>query len=402
MKRFLSKRNILILTAAFLYFAAWNRGINLLYVIASMLTGLLFVSFALSRFSVMGLDIRRNAPTVANEEDMVFFDYWLTSCNRLPRFVIELEDVLGWGGPPLTLLFEKINGKGSVRQIRGTPALLRGRYIFSPLTLRSSTPLGLFSSERRIAASQSLLVYPKVFQIDYIPLTGSGSLPLIGIETMSAAGASNDFFGVRDYQHGDSIRYIHWPSTARHGRLIVKEFELNASTEVTVVLDSGKGVNSGIGKESTFEYAVKAAASISNYAIMRGNALAFMSQGIHLPFGKGTAHLAAVLEALACIRPEGASPFNDVMKETARSVRDGATVCLVFPKELPELEALQTALTLLKAKHNWIIAVFIEEEGFIGPGALHKRSGLRSSLIAGGARVYNFRKGDHLSEVFNR
>ena len=79
-------------------------------------------------------------------------------------------------------------------------------------------------------------------------------------------GRSSQVIGTRDYRPGDSLRQIHWRSTARTGELIVKEFADDQDLSLSVVLDLSEDGSLGEGKHSTFETAIRIAASLGYFA----------------------------------------------------------------------------------------------------------------------------------------
>ena len=74
---------------------------------------------------------------------------------------------------------------------------------------------------------------------------------------------------VRPYAPGDSMNRIHWKSTARHGEIQVKEFDLEQTADAWIILDLQRGIQAGHGEESTTEAAIRAAASIADKALAR-------------------------------------------------------------------------------------------------------------------------------------
>ncbi|MCP3968451.1 MAG: DUF58 domain-containing protein [Lentisphaerae bacterium] len=82
---------------------------------------------------------------------------------------------------------------------------------------------------------------------------------------MATSGQGQDFYGIREYRHGDEIRFIHWKATASKRQIMVKEFEANTTDQVVIVLDNS---NESIGfdlLDNNFEYLIKVTASIINY-----------------------------------------------------------------------------------------------------------------------------------------
>ena len=107
---------------------------------------------------------------------------------------------------------------------------------------------------------------------------------------------------VRDYRPGDAFNRIHWPTSARTNRLMVREFELDPTADVWIVLDLNADVHAGSGLESTEEYAVTAAASLARHLLDQGRAVGLVSQTATLPADRGPRQVERILEVLALVR----------------------------------------------------------------------------------------------------
>jgi uncharacterized protein (DUF58 family) len=152
---------------------------------------------------------------------------------------------------------------------------------------------------------------------------------------------------IRDYQSGDSFNRIHWRSTARTGKLMVKEFELDPTAEVYLVLDmqeraqqyavpsradrQDKRIRDVRIAESTEEYGVQAAASITRRLLEQNRTVGLVSWGQHrevIPAERESRQLFKILEALAVLRAHGAQPLAEVL--AAESSRFGRNCTLVI------------------------------------------------------------------------
>ncbi len=161
-----------------------------------------------------------------------------------------------------------------------------------PTELISGDPFGLFPSQKTIPAVSSLMVYPLIVDVRVFPnppglLSGGEALRLRTHQATSNAA------GVREYVDGDPLNRIHWMSTARRDRLMVKEFELDPQSDVWIFVDAEREVQSALpddppspasdvlwrSKENiqlppaTEEFAVSAAASLSQYFLRKGRAV---------------------------------------------------------------------------------------------------------------------------------
>ena len=129
------------------------------------------------------------------------------------------------------------------------------------ITLRTGDPFGLFGLEYADTRSESLLVYPRVAHIPDLDLPkGSSSGQDRRRRTYSGSERAQ---AVRAYQPGDSLRHVHWPSSARQGELIVTDVETEPSGDLWIVLDVNRHVQSGRAGNSSLETSIVLAASVA-------------------------------------------------------------------------------------------------------------------------------------------
>ena len=138
------------------------------------------------------------------------------------------------------------------------PTDRRGLVQIGPLEVVVGDPFGLTSLATVAAPKVALTVYPHVDQIDPLPYT-TGHDPLAGARQPNSLGRTGeDFYALRPYVVGDDLRRIHWPTSARHDELLVRQNELPWQGRTTVLLDVRKAAHAG----DSLEVAVSAAASI--------------------------------------------------------------------------------------------------------------------------------------------
>ena len=408
LERFLTRRNALCLLAGIFFLIAWNREVNLLYGMFALVSATVIVAVILPRFALNGIEASRTLPAAAFEGEEIEISVTMANRGRAARFMVEAVDTVP-AAPPHEREPLVFAGRLAGRTERGFGYRLacfkRGLYNVGPLRLRSAYPLGIAWSEREEDFSLApLLVYPSMFEITSFPLIAAGSLVSSGMESLARAGGSDDFFGTREYRQGDSLRHIHWPSTARHDRLIVKEFEVRASTETTLLLDLHRESDLGEERESTLEYGVRIAASIAGYALERGHTvqLAGFAKESHLvPPGRGRQHLAVLLDALARVAGDGNLPYHQAMVRAAELLRDGSTAVLFFCGG-ENLEDYLYPLGILRAKRVRPVAVYFDRGSFSGKSAsgAPEAEPLAQELYAMGAPVYFVARGCDLREVF--
>jgi uncharacterized protein (DUF58 family) len=217
------------------------------------------------------------------------------------------------------------------------------------MTLVSGDPFGLFLQQRRIHASERVLVYPVVYPVTNFALPG-GIMSGGEAQRQWTQQVTTNAAGVREYAQGDSINRIHWKSTARRGKLIVKEFELDPMVDIWLLVDfsaesvvEDKSVRrlGGIGTvipadaslpNSTEEYLVASAASLAHYFIEQERALgfgAYLPQREFQPPERSPRRLTRVMETLAVARSLAPTSLYDMLINEGRSFSRGATIVIM-------------------------------------------------------------------------
>lgn len=264
----------------------------------------------------------------------------------------------------------------------------RGFYLLGPTELISGDPFGLFTSSKLFHFKNNLVVYPKISVLRNFPLlpsdkTGGTSLHLQTKHPTPQAA------GVREYSPGDPLSRVHWPTTLRKEKLMVKEFDDDSQAGLWLLLDAQKGIyihQDGIRdtaidrnyisakkiKEfvlprNSFEYAVSIAASISKYFLARNLAVGFASAGVSvtsLPPEKGHRQFNKIMEKLAIIKDFGTTPFRQLIERQAKNIAKGCAIILITSTSDQPNEIMMNVLNL-KGFHPFTIlvdnATFVQE-----------------------------------------
>jgi uncharacterized protein (DUF58 family) len=114
----------------------------------------------------------------------------------------------------------------------------RGLYRFGELNLSSRFPFGFMERTIPVGVAQDLLVYPRLGKLSrrFFEFERESHPHQEGIRPGPAT-LEADYHGLREFRDGDSPRWIHWPTSARRGRLMVREFEARQNRDVLVILD---------------------------------------------------------------------------------------------------------------------------------------------------------------------
>jgi uncharacterized protein (DUF58 family) len=241
------------------------------------------------------------------------------------------------------------------------PTDRRGLVEIGPLDVVVGDPFGLTSLGTVAAPKVALTVYPHVDQIDPLPFT-TGHDPLAGARQPNSLGRTGeDFYALRPYIVGDDLRRIHWPTSARHDELLVRQNELPWQGRTTVLLDVRKAAHSG----DSLEVAVSAAASIVSATARRSDLVRLMtSAGTDSDFAPGSDHIEAIMEHLAIVPAASAGSLRRSIEMLGRRSTGGALVVIVA--EVPD-DDLRATLHL-RSRYGSLTIVHIDRSAW-DPGA---------------------------------
>ncbi len=196
----------------------------------------------------------------------------------------------------------------------------RGYLHLQGLRVSRSEPLGLCRAVRTLPQQHHLLVLPRRYPVPPQYPPGRRRLQPGGLSQASAVGEAQEFIGLRDYRPGDPLRHIHWPSWARTGRPVVKEFQDEYFSRQALILDSFAAPL----REQDFEAAVSVAASFVEPLQGPDSLLdlMFVSDEVYcFTSGRGLMSSQGLLENLACV---GLQPDGD-FSILSRAVLEHAT-----------------------------------------------------------------------------
>jgi uncharacterized protein (DUF58 family) len=198
--------------------------------------------------------------------------------------------------------------RGEVEVRVRAAARVRGHVRFRGVTLARLDPLGLVRALRRLPAPGGLVVLPRRYPLPPIALPGARRYQPGGIALASSVGDSEEFMSLREYRPGDPLKRIHWRSSARVGRPVVREYQDEFFVRHGLVLDTFLPV----GGSDVFEDAVSVAASFATGVHAQDSLLDLMFVGPDayvFTAGRGVGQLERMLEVLADVRPCVDRPF---------------------------------------------------------------------------------------------
>lgn len=198
----------------------------------------------------------------------------ITSINNrvTPTGIVEALDSIG--GQPVEVLIPPVPPRRDVTVSYRFVPLKRGELKLGPVTLERRDPWGLFVRRATASATMTVLVHPRVLPVD-ISLAGNRIGQEGGTADRDILG-SNQFHTLREYVIGDELRQIHWRSSARVGKLMVKQLVDNPLPRALVILDND---SRSYDRPEDFEHAVDAAASIGTAIVQAGLPVSLRSTG---------------------------------------------------------------------------------------------------------------------------
>ena len=279
----------------------------------------------------------------AHVGDLLEERFTLANRSFLPVLWLEIDDDSDLPGYTARTVRSAESGQAVAWRSEGV-CRQRGLFTLGPWRARTSDPLGLFEVVQDHPETQSILVYPPIVHLPALRLprgaaTGDGRSSRAALEVTANAA------GVRGYVTGDAVNRVHWASTARRGELMVKTFDLEPSGNLWIVLDMDSAVQAGEGEDSTEEYGVILAASLSNRALEENRAAGLVAYGTAVPAGggepeplptlvmpqKGRAQQWLILQALARVRAGGRWPLQRVLAEMDRNLGRGTILAVITP-----------------------------------------------------------------------
>jgi uncharacterized protein (DUF58 family) len=327
------RRLQLLLIGAVLVIAAFSTGWYYLFYLVYLAILVVGGSYVLTRLGLSDLEAGYAVNQLSGHVgDRLRVTYTLRNTSRVPKFWLEVHNPTslpaGLPGRAISL------GPRSERSwLVRTPLTRRGHFRVEPLQIRTGDPFGFFESSAAVGTGVTVVVYPRIealplWRLPAANVDGSHATPE---RTLQASPLATT---VRPWAPGDAFNRIHWKSTARHGDIQVKEFDLEQTADAWIVLDLDRAGQIGRGDESTVEVAVRAAASIADKAIQENRAVGLTVNAhrlAQLPPDRGGRQHLKIMQLLAAVDGDGTSPLAEALVATVPRIRRGMTAVVVTP-----------------------------------------------------------------------
>ncbi len=290
----------------------------------------------------------------ASVGDIFKEQYELVNSGRLPGMWVELYNEMPLPTAAGSRLLTHLMPNEKQAYVARTWLTRRGGFPVGPTVLKVSDPLGLFRAERRFPADRSLVILPMIVPLQSF-LTRPGLIPGGAVIRRKTMDITPHAAGVREYVSGDPMKRIHWPTSARRGTLMVKEFEQDPHAEVWLFLDAQQKVQSQKPYEtpamplenllfsrkpkltlspSTLEYSISIAASLAHYFIGERRAVGLVTEDrtyAVLNAERSERQENKILETLAFVQGKGDLSISALASAQARQLPQGSNVILITP-----------------------------------------------------------------------
>jgi uncharacterized protein (DUF58 family) len=414
----LKRSRVVLLLWLVVGISAFGTGRELLYNLWYLLTALLVLAFFWAQLSIRKVSVERQTRTTRSQVGKLAEERMLVRNQTfLPKLWLEVHDHSTLPNHRVSRVISPLGSRRTQAWTIQTRCKQRGRFRLGPITISGGDPFGLFhvSKELEQPRSSTLIVYPQTFDLpEFAPLVGI----MPGGDTMRRRTpyVTTNVSGVRDYAPGDSFNRIHWPSSARTGRLISKEFELDPTADVWIFLDLEHAAHSELPwagqmswteprlpwevssepilPPSTVEYGIAAAASLAKHFTERDRGVGFIAyshQRQVIPADRGERQLSKILETLAVIQAEGRIPISEILAAEGAHLGRNTTAVVITSTDQPYWIA---AARDMRQRGLNVVAILMECHSFGNP---RSNEDMTRNLSISGVRTYLVREGDSLA-----
>lgn len=230
-------------------------------------------------------------------------------------------------------------------ELRYTFQAPRGQYSWQEMKISASDPFGLLEKTLRIPNAITTLVLPECGDIKKFNLKFHNTIHTPGPNLSRLPGSGIDFWGVREYRPGDSLRLVDWRRTARNPHhFFSKEYEREEMADIGLLLDARSITNSTYGHQNLFEHSVQATATLAKYFLSIGNRVSMLSLGAQIVQvfpGYGKRQLVKILDKLALCQPAEKISADILRYLPVRLFPSHSMIILVSPLSPNDLETIK-------------------------------------------------------------
>ncbi len=312
--------------------------------------------------------------------DRIEVNIRLTRKNRFPLLYVLVADDTGqpWGHVSISLVF--IGFKRSIEYTYSIEDVPRGKHVFQSIHLQTGDVIGLCQKKLSIHVADVITVFPAfhLLRKQEFEILFSGN----GGASQRAAGEQSVISGVREYQAGDQLSWIHWKATARTNKMMTKEFEEQKREHVYLILDCEHS--------PSFESLISFAASFVQFVMSRGSQLGYIDSEneLLLPIQKGERHRKEIFYQLAQVKSNNQGAMKPSLLKGISTVSN--QVKLVIMTSQLTFEKLEVMSTFRKGQTVTCFVVQTEEMAKEADDSMQEaalKRGIRVKFLPTEARI---------------
>ena len=254
--------------AMFLFLVATNTQSGWVYVIVACIAATLALCYVLAFMMVRQLNVTRSLESFVPCGDNARVVISITNTGRHPKFGVTVIEhfpaTLPKISPRRRFYVNYLPAKSTAKFTYTLPCRQRGYHHFTELELESGFPLSLFYIKKKLLLSDWLCVSPRLLDTSRENLGTDNSQE--AIRSLLRRGSSDNFYGLREYVYGDDLRFVHWPASARHRQLLVKEFQtVTSQKRLIIAIDPTRTEFLQTPQQEDLESALSIAATLSDW-----------------------------------------------------------------------------------------------------------------------------------------
>ncbi|MCL6477258.1 MAG: DUF58 domain-containing protein [Peptococcaceae bacterium] len=262
---------------------------------------------------------------------------------------------------------------GSVSRLRYTlEPPKRGDYSFGSINIRYRSRLGFFLRQFKVTGNNNnIRVYPNILEIRKYQLAArKGHLIESGLKPSRVVGLGTDFESLRDYQVDDEYRRINWGATARRGRLVSNQYEVDKSQNIILALDAGRMMSGEVNNLSKLDHAINASLLLGYVGVNRDDKVGLLAFAqrvkLYIPPRKGQPQLQKILAGLYNLQPEVMeSDYRAACRYISLEVRKRSLICIFT--DLIDEEASNELITYVSslAKNHLVMCITMLDSSLV-------------------------------------
>lgn len=298
------------------------------------------------------VSVQRSSPDVMSLSRRNRVTLRLRAESRGVRQVSIMDDLFDGANAPDLPVKVRLKGRAATSVDYHVEPALRGAHSLGDHHLRLPSPLGLWTLQRRLPASQAVRVYPDLKQLQEFDALSRQDREMSMVRASRLKGGESEFARLRDHVPDDDSRRVDWKATARRQKLTVREYQLESNQNIMFLLDAGRvmtGIDSGI---SRFDHALNATLMLAHVAARGGDRVGALSFDdtlrVLMTPQAGSKASRSIIQATYDLFPRLVEPDFDLAFQSLSTRVKNRTLVILFTHVI-DFSAAETLLKRVRA-----------------------------------------------------